>query len=152
MSVAKRAQEVITPSEEDVRQAVELVQRIAHTHSSGDLKIFIEGQDLHDAIALPPGVSTLLETILNYVSNGKSITLMPIDAEITTQQAADLLNVSRPYLVTLLDDGQIPHRKVGVRRRVLLSDILDYKRKIDDARLATLEELAQQAQELDMGY
>src|SRR5206468_3055905 len=102
-------------------------------HPSGGIKVLVEGQNLDEAIALSPSVARLLETILNYVSRGQSITLMPFDAEITTQQAANLLNVSRPYLVALLDQGGIPYRKVGVRRRVYLQDVLDYKKRLDDA-------------------
>jgi excisionase family DNA binding protein len=62
------------------------------------------------------------------------------------------LQVSRPYLVDLLESGKIPYRKVGIRRRVLLQDIIDYKNQIDAARMQTLAELSAQAQELNMGY
>ncbi|MBR8835241.1 MAG: helix-turn-helix domain-containing protein [Stigonema ocellatum SAG 48.90 = DSM 106950] len=78
--------------------------------------------------------------------------MLPLQAELSTEEAADLLNISRPYLVKLLLEGTIPSRKVGVYRRVRASDILYYKQQNEAARHQALDELTKQAQELDMGY
>ncbi|WP_009632665.1 helix-turn-helix domain-containing protein [Synechocystis sp. PCC 7509] len=89
---------------------------------------------------------------MSQIAQGNAVTLIPLHAELTTQEAADILNVSRPFLIKLIETGEIPYRKVGKHRRICFEDLMNYKQKIDSDRLQALDELASQAQELNMGY
>jgi excisionase family DNA binding protein len=105
-----------------------------------------------EVMTLPVSAFRLLADILEQMARGNAITLIPVNAELTTQQAADILNVSRPFLIKLIEDGQIPYRKVGTHRRIRFEDLMVYKRDIDNKRRAVLADLVSEAQELDMGY
>ena len=115
------------------------------------LKIASNNNESEDLI-LPGYALNLLLTMLTEMSKGNAITVMPIHAELSTQETAELLNISRPHLVDLLEQGNIPFRKVGTHRRILANDVFDYKQRIDEARFKALDDLAAQAQESDMGY
>ena len=117
---------------------------------SCQVKIFVDGVERE--MRVPMTAMRLLTEALRQIAMGKAAVVLPLDAEISTQQAADILNVSRPYLVNLLEENEIPFRRVGARRRVRLLDVLNYKRRIDEERMKVLDELAAQAQELNMGY
>jgi excisionase family DNA binding protein len=96
---------------------------------------------------LPAAAVRLLGALLTELAKGNAVTLMPHHAELTTQEAADLLNVSRPFLVNLLESGQLPHHKVGTHRRVRFADLMVYKRRRDAESEAALRELAALSQD-----
>jgi excisionase family DNA binding protein len=134
----------------EVRLASESGQRLAR-YTQRDLKLQIAGKN-GEVITLPASAVRLLVRLLLEMAAGNAVTLVPVHAELTTQQAAEALGVSRPFLVKLLDDGSIPSRKVGTHRRLLFSDLMAYRQRTDQQRLKSLDELAAQAQELKMGY
>ena len=101
---------------------------------------------------VPKKAMLLLFEILDNMAMGKSITLIPSEAEVSTQQAADMLNVSRPHLVKLLEKGEIPFKKVGSHRRIQLKDLINYDKKIKQTRSDELDFIAEQAQDLNLGY
>ena len=143
----------LLPTEQESAQARES-SRVLSTYArrTESLQVQLSDDDHHEAISLPAGAVRLLLDLLTEMAEGNAVTLLPMHAELTTQQAADILNVSRPYLVKLLDAGTIGHRKVGTHRRVLLRDLIVYKRQVDEDRTAALEELTRQAEDLNMGY
>jgi excisionase family DNA binding protein len=155
MSAVERALEPVTPTEQESRLAEKSSRALSSYLQDTEaqiIKVLPEGGKEEEAVTIPAVAFRLLVNILTQMAQGNAVTLIPVHAELTSQEAADLLNVSRPFLVKLLDSGEIPYRKVGTRRRVLYKDIAEYKRRIDQRRRGTLDELAAQAQELGMGY
>jgi excisionase family DNA binding protein len=147
--------EMATPTEADRLLAQELSQRLSsYLNLSPDLcvRVVLKDGGPDEQLDLPRSALRLLLDILTEMARGNTVALTPIYAELTTQQAADLLNVSRPFLVGLLEQGKIPHRKVGTHRRILFRDLLAYKRESETESRKAMEELAAQAQELSMGY
>ena len=110
------------------------------------------GAGKSQTIPLPAAVVRLLVGILHEMAHGKSVALLPCDIELSSEQAAEILNVSRPFVAKLVDEGKLPARKVGRNRRIRLEDLLAYKKQDDAAREKALADLAAMAQELDMGY
>lgn len=146
--------ETVAPSEADAVLARESSRRLA-THKLGrraSVRIQLLDDDEPDTVAVPTSALRLFLHLLTEMSQGNAVTLIPSHAELTTQQAADLLNVSRPYLVKLLEEGRIPFRAVGKYRRVRFDDLMAYKRRDDEARAKVLDQLTVEAQELGMGY
>ncbi|REL32988.1 helix-turn-helix domain-containing protein [Rhodohalobacter sp. SW132] len=134
------------------RENKKILDRIAEKLKTSTKEIEIEVQGEKDPIKIPVSALQHLNTIIDLMAQGKAVTVNPVDAEITTQEAADLLNVSRPYIVKLLEGGEVPFHKVGSHRRIKLKDFLAYKNQYKNKQREALDELAKQAQELDMGY
>lgn len=140
------------PSEKEARLAGETSRALAtRIHRKAALRMrIVEGSKESEVMNLPPYAVRLLLDILEEMARGNGVTLLPVQAELTTQEAADLLQVSRPYLVHLLEEGKMPHHKVGTHRRVLFEDVMAYKQKMDQKRRAALDELAKLDQVLGL--
>ncbi|WP_211193843.1 helix-turn-helix domain-containing protein [Pyxidicoccus fallax] len=101
----------------------------------------------HEALPVPRDVLTLLQQLLAVLASGDTVSIVPIQKELTTQQAANLLNVSRQYLVQLLDERKIPYHRVGTHRRIYTQDLLEYRSRRKMERRARFAEMVQETQE-----
>jgi excisionase family DNA binding protein len=147
------ASEPVVPTDEEARLAREASRRLSRLGALGEVRLRAKGARGGEAsIVLPPAAARVVHELLRRLADGDAVAVMPMAAELTTQQAADVLNVSRPYLVKLLEAGRLPHRKVGRHRRVRAGDVLALRRRMEAERRAALEKLVEEGQELDLGY
>jgi excisionase family DNA binding protein len=143
----------LPPTEQEstiARTSKQLLSR--YTRADEPLTVRVIDAEQDEPIELPAGAVAMLMDILGAMAAGRGVTLIPENTELTTAQAAEILNVSRPFLVKLLEEGQIPHRKVGQHRRIRLEDVMAYKDAIDREREAVLDQLVADAQDQAMGY
>lgn len=141
------------PTPQDVslaRVSGQLLSSYARRKKPLSFTVAESGQE--QPIELPAGAVALLMDILEAMAAGRGVTIIPENAELTTVEAASILNVSRPFLIKLLSDKVIPHRLVGKHRRVLIDDVMTYKERIDAEREDVLAQLTAAAQEHDLGY
>lgn len=131
-------------NKEELNEIIELVKKISNMDK------FIMTKADGEAIVLPQVVSQVLYEIITILSQGGSMTIIPMDKELTTQQAADILNVSRPYLVKLLENDIIPYHKTGTHRKILMKDLIVYKHQVSKKRKAKLSEMIDLSQELGL--
>jgi excisionase family DNA binding protein len=147
--------ETLAPTEAEAQLARESSRRLA-AHKLGRrssiLIRLVDDDEEAEPVTVPTSALRLFLHLLTEMSQGNAVTLIPSHTELTTQQAADLLNVSRPYFVKLLEEGRLPFRTVGKYRRVRFDDVMAFKRKDDEARAKVLDQLTVEAQELGMGY
>lgn len=143
----------LPPSPRDAAIARSSSQVLSHyAGMARPLKLRVREGRQEQSIELPAGAVDLLMHVLEAMSAGQGVTLIPEGAELTTVQAADVLNVSRPFLIKLLDQKAIPHRKVGKHRSIRMEDVMAYKDAIDREREQVLDQLTREAQTQDMRY
>lgn len=129
----------------DERSAADQLRRIiaARASDGSDVELDLVDADGKTApVVLSPALSGLLMNLLRQLSMGNAVTLMPVGEMLTTQQAADLLNVSRPYLIKLIDRGELACEMVGRHRRLKAIDVFEYKRSMQQKQDAALDEIA----------
>jgi excisionase family DNA binding protein len=126
------------------RAAANQLRRILASHVSSDstLRIIDDETKKPSEITLTPGLSKLLTELLRHIGSGDAVTLVPVSQMLSTQQAADILNVSRPFLISLLDKGEIEHELVGRHRRIKAETLFAYKRTRNEKRGKALDALA----------
>ncbi len=123
--------QTVTPTDQEsqiARQSSQkLAEVLAHSEISGELHLRLRKRKVRETdIRLPHSALRLLTGALQQMADGHGVLLLPVDAELNTQQAADLLRVPRPFLIKLLEQGKLPHRRVGAHRRLLARDVLHY--------------------------
>lgn len=146
------AQALLTPTlptESEANLAKETSRLLApQVRSSAPLTFRVLDAAKGETLRIPAQAAKMLVRILEEMARGNAVSLIPVHAELTTQEAADMLYISRPTLIQLLDEGKIEYRKVGTHRRVRFESLMAYKRRADAERRATLAELAAYDQEI----
>lgn len=154
MSALLQDNSPLIPKAHDIALAEQSSKKLAalFPKREKDFHMSIKVDKREAKLTVPFSAIKLFLEILTQMAEGNAITLIPIHAELTTQEAANLLNVSRPFLIKLLEEGRIPFHKTGTHRRIRFVDLLHFKEQSDKISQKALDELVEQAQELDMGY
>ena len=155
MSAVAERSDPVEPTRDEMAEARESYKELEKYFSDGEPTLTVqieENGESTGAINLPKSAVQLLYQLLDEMGKGNSVSLIPIKAELTTQQAADLLNVSRPYLIDLLEDRKIDYHKTGSHRRIKIEDLLEYKQQRAEEKTEALDNLVEKTQELGLGY
>ena len=136
---------------EQAQSALRALAKLKPKKSARTFQISLEGGTAA-SVTVPREAFALLLEILGQMANGNAVTIVPVHAELTTQEAAELLHMSRPHLVELLESGKIPFRRVGTHRRIRALDLVKYQQKEEAERQAALDALTEEAEKLGLGY
>jgi excisionase family DNA binding protein len=142
----------MSPKEVEMARAAQrcIVEALDHSRAASITLTTTNGK--HPTVALPPSALKLIGQLLGAMSEGRPITLMPSKQEFSTVEAANFLNVSRPFVIKEIEEGRLPHRKVGAHRRVAFDDLVTYAREMRKRQEGALERLAENARELGLDY
>jgi excisionase family DNA binding protein len=141
------------PTKREQKMASESVENFTSAISKRKSDtVNIRIQESEELFTIPRRALEFLSHILSIMAEGKAISLIPSESELSTQQAADMLNVSRPHIVKLLEQGVIPFRKAGSHRRILLEDLIKHASQQKETARKSLKFLTEQAQDLNLGY
>jgi excisionase family DNA binding protein len=139
--------EMAAEAEVALRQLEPFIRRSNQRH----VRVRPEDGTAAQSVTVPREAFDLFLQILGQMANGNAVTIVPVHAELTTQQAADLLNVSRPFVVGLLEQGVLPHRKVWTHRRILFADLAKYQWEDEERRRQIMADLAEEAEKHGLG-
>lgn len=145
----------VNPSAEEMalaRLSSQELSAVIETNGDAQLLSVVDNHGKAHKITIPVNVLKLTVEILAQLGQGNSVKITPVQAELTTQEAADLLSMSRPTLIKLLDAGVLPYSRTGNRRKVPFSAVMEYRQSIQEQRLQALDELSELDQELGLGY
>lgn len=149
MASIPTSQRILSATPAEQPELAKVVDLLAHLDTSGERKTRLVGPD-GEGIVLPASAFEALRAVVSGMAQGMAMTLIPSGRELTTQEAADILRISRPSVIRLLEDGTIPFHKVGTHRRIDVEDVLAYRAERNEQRRAALRELTEISEEI--GY
>jgi excisionase family DNA binding protein len=152
MSTTAIPEHVLSPDPSEQDELVELREQLARIAGRGRRPVARLVSPEGVEVEIPASAFAALQAIVRDMAQGLTITLIPHDKELTTKETADILNVSRPFLVKLLDRGEIPYHRVGTHRRLNVEDVLAYRELRAKRRREKLRELTELSEQLEGGY
>jgi len=145
--------DAVAPTPKDSEMARKTTHQLSRLAQPGkSLKVVPQNGSDAETLEIPASAVPVIQAVLKAMAQGDAVAVVPTHAELTTQQAADLLGVSRPFLIKVLKEGRLPHRKVGMHRRIMFKDLLEYKRSMQEKRRETLDKLVAESEDLGVGY
>lgn len=154
MNAEKEPESILTNEEAEMAKVAQrcIMKALDHSRAQKIQIIDESGSNAAPVLEVPPTALRLFADLLGRMSQRQVISLVPQDHELTTQQAAAMLNVSRPFVIKLIEDGKLQCRKVGRHRRIEFQTLMSYKQKMKSESAEALQRLADDAQALNMGY